>query len=101
MKKWEECKVIWKDESARVFYCPRCGFTDSLHPALQLHQVHARCRNPSPGLGDRVEMGLAIFGVTKERAAWAGRMFGFGGSGCGGCDQRQEALNELGKKMGM
>lgn len=101
MRNWQECKVVWKDEPTRVFYCPKCGFTDTLHPSLGLHQVHARCPNAAPGLGDRVAMGLTAFGITRERIAWAQRMFGRSASGCDGCDQRQEALNELGEKMGM
>ena len=96
-----ECKVVWKDEAARVFYCPACGFTDALHPSLRLTQVHACCPNAKPGLGDYVAMGLAAFGVTKERMAWAARMFGGTGAGCGGCEERHEAMNELGRKLGL
>lgn len=99
MRNWQECQVIWKDEPTRVFYCPQCGFTDTLHPFLGLHQVHARCPNAKPGLGDCVAIGLAAFGITKERVAWVRRMFG--GTGCGGCEERQEALNELGEKIGL
>ena len=51
------------------------------------------------GLGDYAAFGLAAFGITKERVAWVREKFGL--PGCGGCPQRQEALNEAGKHIGL
>lgn len=45
------------------------------------------------GLGDYVAYGLAAFGITKERMNW------LLGRDCG-CEERQEALNEVGEKLG-
>jgi len=60
----------------------------------------ACCPNAKPGLGDYVAHGLAAFGISKERVAWVRGLFG-SEPDCGGCPERQEALNELGKKMGL
>lgn len=57
--------------------------------------------NATPGLGDRVAMGLTAFGITRERIAWVRRMFGGSDSGCDGCDRRQQTLNEVGEKLGL
>jgi hypothetical protein len=76
------------------------GFTDSLHRSLELTQVRACYSNTKSGLGDSLAMGLAAFGITKERVAWVRGLFG-SEPGCGGCPERQEALNELGKKIGL
>jgi hypothetical protein len=46
------------------------------------------------GLGDFVASGLAAVGITKERVE------AIVGGPCG-CQQRQEALNELGRKIGI
>ena len=46
---------------------------------------------PSRGLGDFVAAGLALFGITKERVS------ALAGGDCG-CSQRQQAMNEWGKK---
>lgn len=44
--------------------------------------------SPLP-LGDYIESGLSAIGITKERvAAWLGS--------CGGCNDRQARLNQLG-----
>lgn len=51
----------------------------------------ASCR---PGLGDMVATGLAAVGITKERVE---RLVG----GPCGCGERQEKLNELGRKIGI
>ena len=56
--------------------------------------IYAECRGPKPiGLGDMVAAGLAAVGITKERVA---ALVG----GCG-CDGRQEALNEIGRSIGI
>jgi coenzyme F420-reducing hydrogenase delta subunit len=41
-----------------------------------------------------VKAGLSAVGITQERVA---AVFG----SCGGCEQRQEALNEFGKSLGI
>lgn len=49
---------------------------------------------PRPGLGDMVAAGLEAVGVTKERVS---RLVG----GDCGCQQRQQQLNEIGRKLGI
>ena len=51
-------------------------------------------RNAQPGLGDMVASGLAAVGITKERVS---KVIG---RPCG-CGKRQEALNKLGKHLGI
>jgi hypothetical protein len=47
------------------------------------------------GAGDYVEAFLSIFGITKERMSALN-----GKSGrCNKCNQRQERLNQIGKKV--
>jgi hypothetical protein len=46
------------------------------------------------GLGDMVAAGLSSIGITKERVS------AVVGGECG-CQQRQEALNKLGRKIGI
>ena len=70
--------------------CTVCG-RQSRHATTH---IHAECRGPQPmGLGEMVAGGLAYVGITKERVA---ALVG----GCG-CDQRQEALNEWGRAVGI
>lgn len=57
----------------------------------------ATCRGPR-GLGDMVADGLAVVGITKERAQAVANAVGI--KDCG-CAQRQKALNELGKRLGI
>ena len=47
-----------------------------------------------PGLGDMVAAGLSAVGITKERVSK------LAGGDCG-CAKRQQALNELGRKIGI
>jgi hypothetical protein len=49
----------------------------------------------SPGLGDMVAAGLAAVGITPERVSKA-----LGVKDCG-CRQRAEALNRIGRKLGI
>jgi len=57
--------------------------------------VHAECRGPQPmGLGDMVKAGLTTIGITQERVA---AVLG----SCGGCEQRQETLNQWGQAIGI
>jgi hypothetical protein len=46
------------------------------------------------GLGDMVKAGLNAVGITQERVA---SVLG----SCGGCEERQEALNEFGRAIGI
>jgi len=55
------------------------------------HPVYPRAR---PGLGDMVKAGLSAIGITEERVSKAI------GRPCG-CSKRAEALNELGRKIGI
>jgi hypothetical protein len=71
-----------------VASCSRCG--KSVPVASCLPPV-SLCR---PGLGDMVKSGLSAIGITEERVSAAI------GRPCG-CSQRAEALNELGRKIGI
>ena len=51
-------------------------------------------KQPKAGLGDMVASALAAIGITKERVS------AVVGGDCD-CPQRQEALNELGRKIGI
>jgi hypothetical protein len=57
----------------------------------EMHQDHPKARH---GLGDMVAAGLSAVGITKKRVS------ALVGGDCG-CQQRQEALNELGRKIGI
>lgn len=59
-----------------------------------LRQRYADAQPAKLGLGDMVAAGLAAVGITKERVSKAL------GRPCG-CGQRQEALNKLGKRLGI
>jgi hypothetical protein len=72
----------------RNLSCSRCGRIVS-HIG-----VKAECVHVSAGLGDRIAAGLTAVGVTKERVS------AIVGGDCG-CEQRQQALNELGYKLGI
>lgn len=58
---------------------------DETHPAYPREQ---------PGLGDMIAAGLSAVGITKERVS------ALAGGDCG-CKKRQEALNDLGRKIGL
>lgn len=81
----------------RKHRCTRCRYVSVFIPPWS-QRIVRQCRYV--GLGDHVAHGLAAFGITKERVAWVRGLFG-SEPNCGGCDQRQEALNELGKKIGL
>lgn len=89
---WEEHGM--PDERGwRTVRCTRCRFIMPPTPHT-FDRIHREC--PYVGLGDYVAHGLAAFGITKERVAWA-----LGKSDCISCQERQESLNELGKKIGL
>lgn len=56
--------------------------------------VMRNCVWEAPGLGDMTAAGLAAVGITKERVE------AIVGGPCG-CDERQEALNEFGRRFGI
>ena len=71
--------------------CRRCGFR--LCGAKP--PIRRRCSvQPGPGLGDMVAAGLSAIGITKERVS------AVVGGDCG-CAKRQEALNALGRRVGI
>lgn len=53
---------------------------------------------PKPGLGDMVAAGLDAVGITKQRVQAVASRVGI--KDCG-CRQRQQRLNELGRKVGI
>lgn len=59
-----------------------------------LRQRYADAQPAKRGLGDMVAAGLAAVGITKERVS---KVLG---RPCG-CGQRQEALNKLGRRLGI
>ena len=67
--------------------CTRCG------RPVPIAGVRRNCQ--AAGLGDMVAAGLAAVGITKARVAAA-----MGVEDCG-CAGRQEALNELGRMLGI
>jgi hypothetical protein len=72
--------------------CAACGRTATIRGEVP---PVAQCRKDSkPGLGDMVAAGLSAIGITKERVS------AVVGGDCG-CGQRQEKLNELGRKIGI
>jgi len=61
---------------------------------ITVDETHAAYPRARPGLGDMVKAGLSAIGITEERVSAAI------GRPCG-CSQRAEALNELGRKIGI
>lgn len=61
---------------------------------LEVDTLHPSYPRRTPGLGDMVKSGLSAIGITEERVSAAI------GRPCG-CSQRAEALNELGRKIGI
>jgi hypothetical protein len=68
--------------------CSRCGRSVQ----VSLMPIRATCR--AAGLGDMVASGLSTVGITKERVSK------LVGRDCG-CQKRQEALNALGRRLGI
>lgn len=61
----------------------------------ETHAAYPKTDRPrGTGLGDMVAAGLAAVGITKERVSKAL------GRPCG-CGKRQEALNKLGRRLGI
>lgn len=73
-----------------VWRCLVCG--DAAPDQQAPHRGSCSCERP--GLGDMVAAGLAAVGITKERAS------AVLGKPCN-CGARQEALNALGRRLGI
>ena len=83
--------------------CRERGYTlDEVRPCIvsedgdsitvdETHPAYPRAR---PGLGDMVASGLSAIGITKQRVSK------LAGGDCG-CAKRQQALNDLGRKIGI
>lgn len=80
----------------RKHRCTRCGYVSVYIPPWS-ERIIRPCSYV--GFGDYVAHAFAAFGITKERVAWVRGLFGL--PGCGGCLERQESLNEAGKKLGL
>jgi hypothetical protein len=61
---------------------------------ITVDETHPAYPQARPGLGDMVSSALSAVGITKERVSAAI------GRPCA-CGQRQQALNELGRKIGI
>jgi hypothetical protein len=69
--------------------CEVCG--------MPVSAAHVK-RNCRPGLGDRIASALSAAGITKARAQAVAKAVGL--EGCG-CAERQQLLNELGRRIGI
>lgn len=90
----------------RSFLEARClerGYTlDEVMPCIvsedgdtiTVDETHPAYPRQKPGLGDMVATGLSAVGITKERVSK------FVGGDCR-CHNRQEALNALGRRLGI
>jgi hypothetical protein len=93
MKTSDEDSACWFIDTGCEFVCESCGRVvvkggDTL-AGLPFFACH-----PRRSLGDMVAAGLSAIGVTKERVS------AVVGGDCG-CHKRQEALNQLGRKIGI
>lgn len=61
---------------------------------ITVDETHAAYPHAKPGLGDMVASGLSAVGITKQRVS------ALVGGDCG-CHERQEALNALGRRLGI
>lgn len=95
--------MITGSRSAFEARCRERGYTlEQVRPcivaedgdAITVDETHAAYPRAKPGLGDMVSAGLSAIGITKERVSKAV------GGDCG-CKKRQEALNALGRKIGI
>ena len=86
----KNCVFSYEDGCGK---CQRCGFTlcGTRTPIRRLCDAQ---ESQNSGLGDMVAAGLSAIGITKERVS------AVVGGDCG-CAKRQEALNELGRKIGI
>ena len=71
-----------------------CITTDYGDGWVEIDTAHPAYPRANPGLGDMVAAGLSAVGITKERVSK------LAGGDCG-CHKRQQALNALGRKIGI
>lgn len=90
-----------------VARCRERGYTlDEVQPcivsqdgdAITVDETHPAYPRAKPGLGDMVAAGLSAVGITKERVQAVASAVGV--KDCG-CAKRQEALNAIGRKLGI
>ncbi len=81
----------------RKHRCTRCGYVSVFIPPWS-NRIVRSCKGF--GLGDLTAMMLDGAGITKARVAWV-RQVVLGEEGCGGCEVRQEQLNEFGHVLGI
>lgn len=91
---------------SRMIFESRCcarGYTlEQVRPCIvaengdtiTVDETHPAYPRAKPGLGDYVAAGLSAIGITKERVSKAV------GGDCG-CPERQQALNALGRRIGI
>jgi len=77
--------------------CP-CGYATHAKAGTAYHACQTSKPRAKPGLGDMVAAGLDAIGVTKERVQAVASKVGI--KDCG-CKKRQEALNSLGRNLGI
>lgn len=65
---------------------------------VTVDETHAAYPRARPGLGDRVASALDAVGITKARVQAVASMVGV--KDCG-CKQRQQALNAIGRRLGI
>lgn len=78
----------WRHEHGAPIECPFGVTADS---AMKHQSALVKIK---PGLGDMVKAGLSAIGITEERVS---KVLG---RPCG-CSKRAEALNELGRRIGI
>jgi hypothetical protein len=76
------------------WFCVICGRTATVRGEKPPVAVCKAAATPRPSLGDMVAAWLSAIGITKERVS------AVVGGDCG-CAKRQEALNELGRRVGI
>ncbi len=81
---------------AGAWRCVLCGqpSPDQAKP----HRGACQCPPGRPGLGDMAAAGLAVVGITKERAQAVAQAVGL--EDCG-CVERQRQLNAIGYRLGI
>lgn len=86
--------AVAADRGNTVESCEACITHDYGDGWLEVDTSHQAYPRRKPGLGDMVKAGLSAIGITEERVSAAL------GRPCG-CSKRAEALNELGRKIGI
>ena len=86
------------DDDPRRWHCDKCTFTDIDAAGHFPDLIIRTCKiTRAPGLGDYVSALLSMFAITKPRVNWVARKVGL--TGCGGCGERQEAMNDAGWRI--